>query len=263
MYSWNAADYAQHSAGQARWAAELLEQLALAPDAVVLDVGCGDGRTTAAIADRVPRGRVVGVDLSASMVEHARREHVPGRRNLTFVRADMCALPFAPGFTVAFSNAVLHWVRDHPTVLAGIARALLPGGRVLMQMGGRGNAVAVTRALERVTTRAPWRPYFEGFVSTYGFFGPAEYEGWMPAAGFVETRARLVEKLMVHADRAAFLGWLRTAWHPYTACLPASLKDAFLDEVVREYLEGHPPDGDGRVTNTMIRLQVEGTYHPD
>jgi trans-aconitate 2-methyltransferase len=71
MYTWNPKDYAKHSGSQEIWARELLTQIDLRPDDVVLDIGCGDGRTTAAIAKSVPNGSAVGVDLSADMDQWA------------------------------------------------------------------------------------------------------------------------------------------------------------------------------------------------
>jgi trans-aconitate 2-methyltransferase len=111
MYTWNPQDYAQHSRGQEAWAKELLAQVELRADDVVLDVGCGDGRNTAAIAASVPNGRVLGVDLSADMVAHAAIQHCrPSANNLRFAQADAGALPFEAEFSVVFSNATLHWV---------------------------------------------------------------------------------------------------------------------------------------------------------
>jgi len=125
MYTWNPQDYAKHSSTQEAWARELLTQIDLHPDDVVLDVGCGDGRTTAAIAKSVPNGRVVGVDLSADMVAHATNQHCrPPIDNLRFARADAATLPFTAEFSVVFSNATLHWVPDQRAAVHGIARAL-------------------------------------------------------------------------------------------------------------------------------------------
>src|SRR6185437_13943105 len=95
MYTWNPQDYAQHSRSQEAWAHELLDLLDLQPGDVVLDIGCGDGRTTLAIAKRVPEGHVVGVDLSAEMVGHAAAEHCRAPiNNLRFAQADASAPPF-------------------------------------------------------------------------------------------------------------------------------------------------------------------------
>jgi trans-aconitate methyltransferase len=258
MYRWNADDYAKHSAGQERWARELIGQARLRPDDRVLDVGCGDGRITAAIASLVPAGNVLGVDNSPEMVRHA-AEHFPASAypNLAFAQADARALRFDRAFTFVFSNAALHWIRDHRPVVAGIARALAPGGRCLLQMGGRGNVADVIRAFTEVAGAPEWRAYYEGFESTYGFHGDDDYRRWLTEADLVPDRVALIEKDMVHEDRAAFVGWIRTAWHPYTAPVPDDERDALLERVADRYLADIPPDAEGHVHVRTIRLQVE------
>jgi trans-aconitate 2-methyltransferase len=262
MYRWNASDYARHSAGQEQWARELLGQAALAPDDRVLDLGCGDGRITAAIARMVPQGRVLGVDLSSDMIEHA-RGHFSARDypNLAFERADARDLRFDRAFTFVFSNAALHWIRDHRPVISGISRALVPGGRCLLQMGGRGNGAAAVRAFEAVMSTPAWQPWYDGFVSSYGFHGDDDYRVWLAEARLSADRVELIEKDMIHADREAFVGWLRTAWHPYTSPVPEDKRPALINAVVDRYLADNPQDAEGRVHVQMIRLQVEAHAH--
>lgn len=258
MYRWNPEDYARHSAGQEAWARELLAGLKLRQDDAVLDIGCGDGRITAAIADSVPTGRVIGVDLSPDMIGHALEHH--RRPNLSFRQADAQALPFVSEFTAVFSNAALHWIKDHRPVLAGIARALKPGGRCLMQMGGRGsrcNGSGVVAAFEAVAEDAEWRGHFADFKSSYGFHDAESYRRWLEEAGLHAEQVHTLDKDMVHADPKAFCGWLRTAWHPYTSRVPAELRERFIETAAGLYLAGHPPDASGRVHVAMVRLQVE------
>lgn len=257
MYQWNAEDYARHSSGQEAWGAELLASLELRADDEVLDVGCGDGRLTAAIASRVPKGRVVGVDSSIDMVRHASARFVgAAHSNLHFEQADAAALPFADAFTVVFSNAALHWVRDHGPVISGIARALRPGGRLVAQMGGAGNVATVIASFEAVMQQPRWGSDFRGFESTYGFHHPQDYASWLSAAGFEVHEARLIPKDMVHADRAAFVGWLRSAWHPYTSPVGAADRPAFIEAVAAEFLAANPADAEGRIHVPTMRLQV-------
>ncbi|MDD2770466.1 MAG: methyltransferase domain-containing protein [Methylococcus sp.] len=258
MYRWNPEDYARHSAGQEAWARELLTVLKLQPDETVLDIGCGDGHITAAIADYVPKGRVVGVDLSPDMIGHAQAHH--HRPNLSFQQADAQSLPFDSEFTAVFSNAVLHWIKDHRPVLAGIARALSPGGRCLLQMGGRGsrcNGSGVIAAFEAVAEDTEWRGHFAGFESSFGFHDAESYRRWLVKAGLHAEQVRTFDKDMVHDDPKTFCGWLRTAWHPYTSRVPAELRERFVETVASRYLAGHPPDASGRVHVAMVRLQVE------
>jgi trans-aconitate 2-methyltransferase len=257
MYTWNPEDYARHSRAQESWARELLTQIDLRPDDVVLDVGCGDGRTTVVIAESVPHGRVVGVDLSADMIAHAAAQHChPPVDNLRFAQADAAALPFESEFSVVFSNAVLHWVPDQRAAVRGIARALRPGGRLIVQCGGQGNVAAVVATFERVTASPRWRAVCSGGEIPYRFHTAEAYKGWLAEAGLEAQECRLIPKDMVHEDAPDFLGWLRTAWHPYTAGVPLELRDSFLEEAACAYVATYPPDAQGRIHVATVRLQV-------
>lgn len=256
-YAWNPQDYAKNSRGQEIWARELLSLVDLRPDDVVLDVGCGDGRTTAAMAQSVPRGRVVGVDLSADMIAHATRQHLhPGVDNLRFQQADAAALAFTSEFSVVFSNATLHWVADQRAAVQGIARALRPGGRFIAQMGGQGNFAEVVAAVEHVARTPRWRDVMRSGEMPYRFHNPATYEGWLREAGLDTQECQLIAKDMAHEDPTAFIGWLRTAWHPYTAAVPLELRDALIEDIAGQYLARHAPDSQGRVHADAVRLQV-------
>jgi len=257
MYAWNAEDYARHSSAQESWALELLASVELADGDHVLDVGCGDGRITAAIAARVPRGRAVGVDSSIDMVRHAANCFAGSAHpNLSFELADAAALPFEDAFSVVFSNAALHWVRDHGPVIAGIARALRAGGRFVAQMGGAGNVATVIASFEAVMHRPRWMRDCEACESTYGFHRAGDYARWLHAAGFEVREARLIPKDMAHPDRAAFVGWLRSAWHPYTSAVGTAERPEFIEEVAADFLTAHPPDADGCIHVPTVRLQV-------
>ena len=257
MYTWNPKDYAQHSSAQEIWARELLTQVNLRPDDEVLDIGCGDGRTTAAIAQSVPQGKVVGVDLSADMVAHAAIQHCrPPTRNLTFRRADAAALPFDEEFSVVFSNATLHWVPDQHAAVQGIARALRPKGRVIAQFGGQGNVAEVAASFEQVIRGPRWRDIATLGDMPYHFHAATTYEGWLKEAGMEIDECRLIPKDMVHDTADTFIGWLRTAWHPYTAGVPLELRDTFLEDTARHYLARYPQDDRGKVHVATVRLQV-------
>jgi len=256
-HPWNPADYAQHSQGQERWAKELFRLLAPQPHESILDIGCGDGRHTAELSRLVPQGRVVGVDRSPDMVAYA-KDHFPPVRfpNLTFQEADASALPFDLEFDAVFSNAVLHWVLDHQPVLAGIVRSLRPGGRCVLQMGGKGNGDEVVAAMEECLSDPRWQAEWRPRESHYGFHGPDEYRQWLQQAGLSADSVELIAKDMVHETCEAFTGWLRTAWQPYTTRVPEELREEFLRVATERYLHDQPPDAEGQVHVRMMRLQV-------
>lgn len=256
---WNALDYEKNSSQQQLWARELIAKLTLQGDEHLLDVGCGDGKVTAEIAGRLPRGSVMGVDVSGEMIALASQRHpVEAYPNLRFQVEDASQLPFEAQFSVVFSNAALHWVRDHRPVLQGIARSLKPGGRILLQMGGQGNAVHIIAATEKQMASSPYAPYFANFIFPFGFHGPEEYTVWLGEAGLRPLRVELIPKDMVHQGRSGLEGWLRTTHLlPYTQYLPEALRESFVAQVASTYLASHPLDEQARAHVHMVRLEVE------
>ena len=263
MYSWNADDYRRNSSAQQIFGRELIEKLALSGDERVLDLACGDGRLTAEIAEHLPKGSVVGLDSSAEMIAVARQSHPEDRYpNLIFQVGDVRELSFCREFDVVFSNAALHWVRDHGPVLAGIRESLKDRGRVLLQMGGRGNASEILAAVEELMESKRWKEYFRGFAFLYGFFGPEEYALWLKEAGFSARRVELIPKTAVYRDSGELEGWIRTTWLPYTSRVPEERRQAFIADLAAHYQERHPPDSAGAITVGLVRLEVEAALCP-
>ena len=256
-FTWNPADYQKSSPSQKLWARELIDKLQISGNEQVIDIGCGDGSVTAVIASRVPKGAVTGIDNSKEMIRFAKKQF-PARLypNLSFACIDARSLPFTEEFDIAFSNAALHWITDHRLVLAGIERALCPGGTLLIQMGGKGNADQVFCVLDILVEKRRWRRYFEEFSFTYGFFGPEEYREWLEDAGLEPIRAELIPKDMSYQKREDFAGWIRTTWLPWMSQLPEREKPAFINACIDEYLEMFPADPDGSIHIGMVRLEI-------
>jgi len=174
-YLWNAGDYAKHSSSQYEWAKELIPKLKLSGNEALLDIGCGDGKITVALAKNLPRGCVVGVDSSEDMITLAQSNFPQDAYpNLSFQKMDARALSFQEKFDSVFSNAALHWVIDQQSVLHGVQRSLKRGGRLLFQMGGKGNAHDILAVLDDLLREEQWQKFFGGFSFPYGFYGPEE-----------------------------------------------------------------------------------------
>ncbi|HEY4210184.1 MAG TPA: methyltransferase domain-containing protein [Steroidobacteraceae bacterium] len=257
MFQWNPQDYARNSSCQESLAKDLLTLAAVRVDETVLDVGCGDGRTTAAIAAAAADGRVTGVDLSGEMIQHACDRYCASHQNLTFRQADAAQLPFENQFSLVFSNATLHWVPDQRAAVLGIARALISGGRVVAQFGGSpGNGTEVAEAFDEVAASPRWRGLLRPFVKAYYFQEPRDYAEWLAQAGLVIDECRLIPKVIQYSGEEAFSGWLRTAWHPYTAQAKSELREVLIAETIARYLATHPKDEAGAIRVHMARLQV-------
>ena len=260
QYSWNAEDYAKNSSAQQEWARELITKLKLKGHESVLDIGCGDGKTTAEIAGHLSDGRIIGIDNSKDMVNLSNssfpKEKYP---NLSFMCLDARDLIFEERFHVIFSNAVLHWVKDHNPVLAGIRKGLKKNGRILLQMGGKGNAEAIVSTLETILSENKWHGYFPGFHFPYRFHDKDEYKKLLDENGLTPLRVELIPKLMSYDNKKGLAGWLRTTWLPYTERVPDSLREDFVNWIVDKYVERHPLDKEGKVHVNMVRLEVEAT----
>lgn len=258
MHKWNPADYEKSSSAQYAWAVDLISSLDLRGDEHILDIGCGNGKITSHLAELVPRGRAVGIDISADMVAFARSSY-PSKDhpNLSFEIGDASCLGFHEEFDVAVSFACLHWVRDHRAVLEGVRRSIRPGGKVLFQCGGKGNAAALLSVTEDMIREEKWSAYFQGFGFPYYFYSPENYRDWLTQAGLKANQMELIPKDMVHSGYAGLEGFIRTTWLPYLERLPEGLRPRFVKEIGRRYIDRHPLDNQGRVHVQMMRLQVE------
>lgn len=263
-YCWDAEDYAANSSAQFGWGVELMEKLAWRGNERVLDLGCGDGKLSARLAEHAPAGTVTGIDASAQMVTlaHARwveKTQSPTQsttQRLRFVQMDAQALRFESAFDVVFSNAVLHWVSDHSAVMAGVRRALRPGGRLLLQTPGVGNCAEFVEAVDQVRGRARWRSFFRDFTFPWRFSAVTEYAHWLDRAGLETQRIERIHKDMRHSGPEALVGWMRSTWLPYLDRLPGAQRGMFVSDVIDRYLMQVPTDDAGCTHVDMVRLEV-------
>lgn len=243
---WDAERYRRDAAFVPALGSAILDWLQPRPGERILDLGCGDGTLSLRLAGA--GAVVVGVDSAPDMVRAAREKGIDARR------LDARALPFEAEFDAVFSNAVLHWIRDGmEEVLAGVARALRPGGRFVGEMGGFGNVAAITTALLAVLER---RGVDGRGVLPWSFPGP---EGWrqrLVRAGFEVGRLELVPRpTRLEAGMGA---WLDLFAAPFFAALPADQRAAAREEAVR-LLEPSLRDEAGVWYADYVRLRFLAT----
>jgi trans-aconitate 2-methyltransferase len=127
----------------------VLSRLVLTGDECVLDAGCGSGRVTELLLERLPRGRVIGLDASPSMLAEAQRRLERFGARVEFICADVTApLPLKEKVDAVLSTAVFHWVADHDRLFRSLAGALKSGGQLVIQCGGAGNIDSVLEAVD-------------------------------------------------------------------------------------------------------------------
>jgi trans-aconitate 2-methyltransferase len=242
---WDAATYDRISDVQQGWARNVLERLALRGDETVLDAGCGSGKVTAMLLERLPQGDVIGVDAAPSMIREA--EEALGGPRARFIASDLLDLDLDQEADAVFSNAVFHWVPDHRRLFARLFAALRPGGRLVAQCGGRGNVARFLEAADRVLEREPFREHFEGWVRPWRFEGPEPTEAALIEAGFTDVACWLDDSPETPEHPDEFLRVV--CLNPYLPRLPAELHDGFR-AAVREEL-GDP------VVLDYVRLNID------
>ncbi len=222
---WDARTYDRSSEPQQAWAADVLARLeGLAPDATVLDVGCGTGRVTEALLELVPQGRVLALDASLEMVELARSRL--GERARVWC-GDALELALDEPVDAVVSTAALHWVPDHDRLWPQLANALRPGGMLEIQCGGEGNIDGVREVIEAVA--ADMAPELVGW-SPWTFASPQDTERRLRRAGFTATRCWLEERPTNPQDVNAFVRTSILAAHLQR--LPQERREPFAAAVV-------------------------------
>jgi len=212
---WDAATYDRVADPMTRWGTTVLDRLPLAGDETVLDAGCGSGRVTERLAERLPRGRVIALDGSPAMIAEARRRLDRFGARIEYVVADLGRpLPLDRPVDAILSTATFHWLPDHDTLFRNLAVVLRPGGRLVAQCGGDGNIASVRAALATIGD---------------GWLGPANF------ATAEATRDRLLAAGFVDVET-----WLNPEQAPLA---PGEPLETFLATVVLgAHLERLPPD---------------------
>jgi ubiquinone/menaquinone biosynthesis C-methylase UbiE len=190
----------------------LIELLDPKPGMRVLDLGCGDGKLTAQIAET--GAEVIGCDYSEEMLSKAREQH-PAIR---FEQADGTQLAYDNEFDAVFSNAAIHWMRDGKAVAAGVSRALKNGGRFIAEFGGKDNVAGTIAAVSRATEELG----FQSVPTPEVWYFPSEEEfsAELSAAGFEISYITRFERPSEMSGESGFLDWLQMFGTPLLKHVP-------------------------------------------
>jgi trans-aconitate 2-methyltransferase len=191
---WDAGEYEKLSAPQTRWGAGVLGRLEVRGDEAAIDAGCGTGRVTELLLEKLPEGSVLAVDRSRAMVEATRRRF-EGEPRVRVERRDLLELEVLERVDLILSTATFHWIKDHDRLFRTLARAMKPHGRLVAQCGGEGNISRATTATTETMEERRFRGYFEGWQDDKYYADPRTTAGRLEAAGFDEVETWLHEEV--------------------------------------------------------------------
>ncbi len=224
---WDGASYDRISAPMERLGRDTLERLPLTGRETVLDAGCGSGRVTEALLERVPQGHVIAIDASASMVREARRR-LGERADVRQV--DLLDLHLREPVDAILSTATFHWITDHARLYRRLHAALTPAGRLVAQCGGRGNVRLVHRAAEEAAAAKSWARALREWRGPWNFTTAEQAAGWLGEAGFGQVRCWLQESAVTPPEPHEYLSTIVLGAHLQR--LAPDRRDAFVEEVM-------------------------------
>jgi len=224
---WDGASYDRISTTMQALGMEVLERLELTGSERVLDAGCGSGRVTEALIERLPRGGVIGVDESESMIDAARRR-LGDRADLRV--ANLLELELERPVDAILSTATFHWIADHERLFARLRAALRPGGRLMAQCGGEGNIDVLRGRAGEVWAREPYARHFRDWRAPWNYAAPAPTRERLLAAGFSAAECWLTPAPREPEEPHEFLSTIVLG--PHVQRLPERLREPFMDEVL-------------------------------
>ena len=245
--------YRKASAHQKEWGEKLIFVLDLKGNESILDLGCGDGITTEKLAELVPNGKVLGIDASNGMIESAKKLE---KGNLKFCILNINDIDYRNKFDLIISNATLHWVKDHKTLLKNCHQALKANGRVRFNFAGDGNCQNFFKVVKEAMNDIRYRKYFEKFVWPWYMPTLSEYKNVIKGTNFIGVNIWEENADRYFPDSDAMIKWIdHPSIVPFLNHISEEDKWSFRDFVVDRMVTA-TKQKDGRCFETFRRINL-------
>jgi trans-aconitate methyltransferase len=246
--------YKQASKHQKEWGDKLISELTLKGNEVILDLGCGDGILTEQLSALVPNGKIIGIDASIGMINTAKKLE---KENVSFICMDINNMSFINQFDVIFSNAALHWVKNHRKLLENSLTALRAGGIIKWNFAGDGNCSNFFDTVKAVMKEDEYKVYFIGFEWPWFMPTKTEYEELTANTQFkmIDIRFENADRYFSNCDE--MIKWMdQPSLVPFIKHIPDEKKESFRKKVIDIMTEktSHP---DGRCFETFRRINIK------
>lgn len=259
---WDAEKYKNNSELQYKAAMRALSTIELKGDERVLDIGCGDGRVTANIANKVPQGFVEGIDIAPKMIEHARMNHT--QDNLSFAVKDVSKSRYPYELVEQFKSihrynlvtafSSLSWIKDQQQALTNIATLLVPNNGKLVA-GVPSDDSPYLRARLGMHTHDTWKEFFVDYEIPYHPFSEEKIKTFLNIAGLRPVTIKKGGAPHLFASKEEFINWMR-AVPVQIERIPQERHEEFWNDIVTEYLKEVPQKEDGSIELTIAALFV-------
>lgn len=252
---WAAEEYHHHSSVQENAASQLLQFITWKGNERVLDVGCGDGKISAKIANCIPKGSILGIDISQEMISFAQqfcaKNYYP---NLEFLLQDAHQLNYFEEFDVIFSSFALQWLQNPALFFSSAYRSLRSSGYIAATIPLEISS-ALEEAIMTIVSLPQWSSYFpESSLNLY-LTTDDEYRKLIDKHQFVPIKFTTTQQKVIFSSRTNFENYV-LQWFVYLNVLPQNLKKFFFKQIIDKYLEIEPIVHTGEVVFKFLRLDM-------
>lgn len=245
--------YRLASKHQKEWGLDLISEISFRGNETVLDLGCGDGSLTEQLSLLVPRGKVLGIDASMNMIETAKMLR---KNNLEFAHMDINEMNFDGEFDLIFSNAALHWVKDHKKLLKNTYRALKPHGKILWNFGGAGNTSNFIDVIQKKISEDTYAKYFENFEWPWFMPSREQYTELISTIGFADYTVKEMNRDRYFSNASEMIQWIdQPTIVPFIKNIPEKQKETFRQEIIEEMLK-RTQQPNGACFETFRRMNI-------
>jgi trans-aconitate 2-methyltransferase len=245
--------YKKASSHQKEWGNKIIAEFDLKRNERILDLGCGDGVLTAQLSELVPEGFVLGIDSSHGMIEVAKKL---SKHNLEFKIQDINDFSYDETFDLVFSNATLHWVKNHDQLLKNTFNCLRKNGIARFNFAADGNCSHFFKVARTAMKLPQYATYFKSFIWPWYMPTVEEYETLVRQSPFGEFKVWGEVADRYFPDKDAMIKWVdQPSIVPFLELLPAECKSNFRDYVVERMVE-ETLQADGRCFETFRRINL-------
>jgi trans-aconitate 2-methyltransferase len=254
---WNPFYYFENSSLQLKHAKALIDKHAFSGVENILDIGCGDGKITAALGQLIPYGKIVGIDKSVEMIDFASQQFLSSEfSNVRFDVLDARNINYENQFDLIVSFSCLHFVpnEEQLDLLKGVRRALKQNGKLLLMLYRK--CPAQWAAVNSVANHDRWKDYFKKFTSDFHEYLPESYQALLDRADLGRFSAAFTPVEYVTYASQEMVSKFIKGWLPHMQMLPQKFHDEFIDEVVVQYLNNLGLKQGEPVRTPFMRLVV-------
>lgn len=253
IFEFDGEKYKFASKHQKEWGNDLISKLSFKGNETVLDLGCGDGILTEQLSLFVPHGKVLGIDASINMIETAKKIQ---KGNLEFKHININEMNFENEFDLIYSNAALHWVKDHKRLLKNAYKALKAEGEVLWDFGGFGNCCNFIDVVQKKILENNYAKYFENFEWPWFLPSKEQYTELISTIGFATYTIKEVNRDRYFSNTEEIIQWIdQPCIVPFIKYIPDELKETFRQKIIEEMLK-RTQRPDGTCFETFRRIQI-------